>query len=553
LGDNRVSFIHVGSSCMASESRSKALWRYGWEPPIDTRVLQSLPLGVAFFVAYVLLDRVSFIHPLQALNVTPWNPQPALAVALMVLYGRTWIPWVFVTVLAAEFLVRPLGVALGHAALFSAILACGYGAIAWLLRGPFAIAVDLTSRKDVLHLAAAVVAGAGITGLVYVTALGASGFVPSGEYLQVLFCFWVGDSIGMLVTLPLLLLLADSGRRSELAALFKRREVLVQIAVTAVLLGLVLAMDELERFKFFYLLFLPLVWIAARHGLVAAIGAVAVIQAGIIVAVVVQNNETMTILELQILLAALVLTGLLLGVTVDEWRFASNRLARTQQLALASEMATALAHELNQPLTALSTYADAIRLLAAKEGSASSALVDAAERIQRVATRSVDIVGRLRGVGGGCRRSAERMSVEEPLGAALAETGERATRLGVTIEVKQTAQLPPLTLDRDRMALVFQNLLGNALDAIEDCADCQRSIAIVLALEPGRYLGVTISDSGPGVRPQLAEKIFQPFYSGKAHGMGLGLAVSRSIVESHGGRLWAQPGSRGVFRIRLPL
>jgi C4-dicarboxylate-specific signal transduction histidine kinase len=228
-------------------------------------------------------------------------------------------------------------------------------------------------------------------------------------------------------------------------------------------------------------------------------------------------------------------------------------LARTQQLALASEMATALAHELNQPLTALSTYADAIRLLAAKEGSASSALVDAAERIQRVATRSVDIVGRLRGVGGGCRRSAERMSVEEPLGAALAETGERATRLGVTIEVKQTAQLPPLTLDRDRMALVFQNLLGNALDAIEDCADCQRSIAIVLALEPGRYLGVTISDSGPGVQPQLAEKIFQPFYSGKAHGMGLGLAVSRSIVESHGGRLWAQPGSRGVFRIRLPL
>ena len=100
--------------------------------------LQPVLLALGFFVAYVLLDRVSFIHPLQEFNITPWNPQPALAIALIARFGYRWVAWVFVTVLSAEFVVRGLHVPFGEAMVLSAILTAGYTGIVWLLQGPLA-------------------------------------------------------------------------------------------------------------------------------------------------------------------------------------------------------------------------------------------------------------------------------------------------------------------------------------------------------------------------------------------------------------------------------
>jgi signal transduction histidine kinase len=519
----------------------------------NPEVLPSFLLAAAFAVGFVALDRISFIHTLQALNITPWNPQPALAIALIALRGYRWIAPVFVAVLAAEIVVRGLPVSLGYAMLLSAILACGYATVAWLLRGPLAVTFDLRRRKDLLNLAAGVVAGAGVTGLVFVGALCLGAVIPWSYYVDAVFRFWLGDTIGVLVTLPLLLLLADFSRRRELAALLRSREALLQLGLVATLLIVVFAMGEEEQFKFFYLLFLPLIWIAARHGLAAAVGAVALIQVGIIVCVIVNDNETVTVIETQILLLALAVTGFLLGVTVDEWRFASERLARARQLTVASEMATALAHELNQPLTALSTYADAIRLLVGARQGEAAPLIDAAERIQRVAARSADIVARLRSLGSTCPGRLERISLEEPLQAGIAAVAERTQRLGAVVNVSRPDVTPPVLIDRDRIAFVFQNLLANSLDAIEQSRNAERTIAITLRREGTTQIAVTVRDSGAGVRPDMTERIFEPFYSGKAKGMGLGLALSRSIVESHGGRLWPEPAGHGVFQLRLPL
>lgn len=240
-------------------------------------------------------------------------------------------------------------------------------------------------------------------------------------------------------------------------------------------------------------------------------------------------------------------------MTVDEWRFASERLARVRQLTVASEMATALAHELNQPLTAMSTYADAIRLLVGERRGEAAPLIEAAERIQRTAARSADIVARLRALGSTCPGRLERISLQEPLQAGIAAVAERTQRLGAVIHVSRPDRLPPVLIDRDRIAFVFQNLLANSLDAIERCAGAERSIAIALRLEGATQIAVTVRDSGAGVRPEMTEKIFEPFYSGKVKGMGLGLALSRSIVESHGGRLWPEPAGHGIFQVRLPL
>jgi C4-dicarboxylate-specific signal transduction histidine kinase len=326
-----------------------------------------------------------------------------------------------------------------------------------------------------------------------------------------------------------------------------------QVAVVITLLIAVFAMEESQQFKFFYLLFLPLIWIAACHGLAGAIPAVALIQVGVIVSVLINGNAAVAVIEMQVLLLALALTGLLLGATVDEWRAASERLARAQQLTAASEMATALAHELNQPLTALSTYADAIRLLAASGRCKDDALIDAADRIQRVATRSVDIVARLRSVGNTCASKIERICVDEPLHIALARVQEQVARLNTSVTVVTRNDMPAFPIDRDRMAIVLQNLLTNALDAVEELPQAQRRVDISLGRDGTGHVLITVRDSGCGVSAELAEKVFEPFYSGKAKGMGLGLAISRSIVESHGGRLWLEPAAHGIFHVRLPV
>lgn len=520
--------------------------------PNDTPI-GPLPLAAGFLFAYLLLDQVSFIHPLQEFNITPWNPQPALAIALIALYGKGWIAWVFVTVFTAEFVVRGLSVPIQAALPLTAILTCGYAGVAWLLRAPFEIALDLASRKDVLRLAIAVVLGAGVTGFVYVSALSTGGYIGWEEYTDALFRFWVGDSIGILVTLPLLLLLADRDRRRELWALARKGEARLQIALVVTTLLLVFATGENEQFKYFYLLFLPLIWIAARHGLVGAIVAVAVIQAGIIVAVVVEDHQTLTVIELQTLLLSLVLTGLFLGVTVDEWRFASERLARARHLTVAGEMATALAHELNQPLTALSTYADAIRLIARSDKAEQAPLADTAERIRRVATRCADIVERFRSLGSACTHPAERVALPVLLQAAIDGLNEQVLRVGAEIELDVADDLPPLALDRGRITIVFQNLLANALDELQACPAEARHIRIHARRDGRAHVSISVRDSGPGIRPELLDRIFEPFYSGKAQGMGLGLAISRSIIESHGGKLRAEPGPHGIFQIRLPL
>jgi len=512
-----------------------------------------LCLAFVFSGAFLLLDQISFIYPLRELNITPWDPQPALAVALLYLMGRRWIPWTFLTVLASELMVREIQVPVVDVFVLPAILTGGYAFIAGLLRGPFEMSADLASRKDVLNMITALALGAGATGLFYVTALSASELLAWGQFPEALFRFWLGDSIGMLVTLPVLLLLAEPGRRQEAIGLIRNRAAIVPFGLVIAALFIVFAREEAEQVKYFYLLFLPIIWIAARHGLTGAIGAVALIQAGIIISVVGSDHETIAVVELQTLLLSLVLTGLFLGVAVDEWRFASMRLARAQQLTAVGEMATALAHELNQPLTALSTYADAIRLLARSSSAGSERLIETSDSIRRVATRCADIVARFRALAPSPAPQMQKVLVEAPLRDAIEALQERAERIGAAIDVRIAPGLPELELDRERISLAFRNVIANALDAARERTDVLPKVAIEVSRESRNHIRVTIRDSGRGVALAMIEKVFQPFYSGKAQGMGLGLAVSRSIVESHGGRLWAEPGGSGIFHMRLPV
>lgn len=518
---------------------------------LQSRPLPSLRLAILFAAAYFLLDRISFIYPLHELNITPWDPQPALAVALLYLKGWRWLGWVYATVLVSEFVWHDVPVRLLPAILLTAVLTAGYALVAALMRGPLEVTPQLANRQDIVHLVACVVLGSGVTGLFYVTLLCAGHLLMWSSFPEALFRFWLGDTIGLLVTLPLLIFLVDPSLRRNLLALLANRSAVLLCMLVVAVLAFVFLRDESQQYKLFYLLFLPIVLIAARHGLAGAVVAVAMVQAGIIVAVLSSDHEIIEVLELQTLLLCVVLTGLVLGVAVDEWRDASQRLARSRQLTAVGEMATALAHELNQPLTALSTYSDAIRLLAGAAPTEQRTIVDTAERIRRVATRCAEIVARFRALAPTRPTHTERSALDATLRASVEASNERIERTGARVHVDIATDVPPLPIDRERMAFVFQNLLANAIEA--SASSASRHIDIAVRRDGRKHVRVTIRDTGPGITDEMIERIFEPFFTDKAEGMGLGLAISRSIVESHGGRLWAEPAAHGVLHVRLPL
>ncbi len=511
-------------------------------------------LVVALFVAgYVLLDAVSYIHPVQRFGITPWNPQPALAIALLMALGARSLPAVFVAALAAERVVRGELLSLPASIAAAAALTAGYAAIAYLLAGPLRVSRRLDSRRDVLRLAGTVAAGALATGILYVGALLASGTGPVDAPVVAVVGFWIGDAIGILVTLPLLLMLQDRVRRAEIRGLLSRGELAVQCAAIVAIAAVAFVGAGAEPFKYFYLLFLPLVWVAARSGMAGVAVAAIVTQGAAIVAVALVGARALTTFELQALLMALTFTGFFLGVTVDERRRAADDLKRTLGLAVAGEMSAAIAHELNQPLLAVANYAKAARLIASAKDVDRALLDGTLDKLVAESKRAADVVRRLRDlfrVGGTSRADVDPWL---PVSRAIAAMGERAARAGVALEARAGASLPSLRLDAVQIELVVANLVHNAIDAAA-LAQAKRpgAVAVEAARAPDGGVVVSVVDSGEGIAEADAERIFEPLASTKPQGMGMGLTIARAIVEAHGGAMWAEPASRGIVRFSLP-
>lgn len=498
-------------------------------------------LGAAYLLLFVLLDWAGYIQPLPGLNVTPWNPQPALAVALL-LARRGALPWVWAGLLLAELWVR--GVPADPAAFAAAAgaLALVDAAMARLL--VVSGARRIGNPREVATFALIVVAGGLVAGLAYVLTFLAAGLVPASGWIAAVARYWVGDSVGLLVTLPpLLMLLLPRGLAALRAAAAAPAFWGAAVLIVALIAG-VFARDAQSRF--FYLLLLPVVWASARLGLGGAVLAAVLTQVGLIAAVLAVPHPDLTVFELQLLMAAITGTGLLLGVAVDERERATRALRGSLRLAAAGQMAAALAHELSQPLTALSGHAQALRLLAQRpEGQAR--LVEVSGRVVDDAHRAADVVKRLRDFFRSGTTQLAPVAPQALLEEAAASHARRAEALRAELQVG-SASLPPLWLDAVQFSLVLRNLLTNALDAAGEGG----RVSARWRVDAGE-LRLEVDDSGPGIDATRMDSLFDPGPSDKPGGMGVGLSISRAIVEAHGGRLWAEPGPGGRLRLALPL
>lgn len=228
-----------------------------------------------------------------------------------------------------------------------------------------------------------------------------------------------------------------------------------------------------------------------------------------------------------------------------------SELMHSSRLSVMGQMASTMAHELNQPLTAVVNYLEAARGLL-QDLPETERIDDLIQRAGIQAERAGDVIRRLRQFvsKGETERRSESLNklVEEAL--ALALVGTRRLRVRVTLELDPA--LPPVIVDAVQLQQVLLNLVRNAVEAMEQVD--RRELAIGTRAADG-CVEVSVTDSGPGLAAEVADRLFQPFVTTKPTGMGLGLSICREIVESHHGLLTFTPRADGgsVFRVSLPV
>jgi PAS domain S-box-containing protein len=232
---------------------------------------------------------------------------------------------------------------------------------------------------------------------------------------------------------------------------------------------------------------------------------------------------------------------------------ARSELASMARITSIGVLTAAIAHEVNQPLSGIITNASTcLRMLSADPPKIDGAL-ETVRRTIRDGNRASDVITRLRTLYNKKEPSPESMDLNEATREVTALSLSEIQRTGVTLRYELADDLPPLVADRIQLQQVILNLLRNALDAMSTIDDRPRDLLIRTERDLENQVRLSVKDSGMGLTPQAAEKIFEAFYTTKTDGMGIGLSISRSIIEAHQGRLWASanegPGSTFSFAI----
>lgn len=645
-------------------------------------------LSIGFIALYLALDRLTFIGALHGIGITPWSPTAGLAMVLLISKGLRFAPLIMAGELLSGATLPTVSSPTTPIFFGSAVVTAGYaGAAALLQYGGFR--ADLHRSSDIVLLLIATIIGSGLVASGFVFSYTVAGVIPWGDFVDAAFHFWIGDAIGIVVLVPPLLLLhvrikqqappvqgSDSFHLTETVA----QGASVVLALAAVFSG----MGGDHPLGLFYLLFPPLIWITARHGLPAASWTLLAIQIGLIAGLEIQGHRELTFRAFQLFMIALATTGLMLGAVVSErrrlmlalvdseglrkailntvpdgvlmldqqgriqsinlsvqtlfsrrsdrlighevselidspdllsrlklavrspasaahnwqldaWRgdgttfpieLSAGRfdllgtehyavvirdisfrreaeardrrhqaeLAHVSRVSLAGEMAAGLAHELSQPLTAILAYARGCLRLLGGPMPEPGLLHEGIEEVVQQAERAGDVLGRLREFvrGGEFRRSLTE--IKPVINAAVSLLYSEAMQQDIEIKATIDPGLPVVLADPIQIEQVLLNLLRNAMDAMQAADTDQRSI-IVEARRGGKHaIEISVADSGPGIAAEVTETLFEPFVTTKPLGMGMGLSISRAIIESHGGslRMLHSTDAGATFIVSLP-
>jgi C4-dicarboxylate-specific signal transduction histidine kinase len=273
-------------------------------------------------------------------------------------------------------------------------------------------------------------------------------------------------------------------------------------------------------------------------------------------------HETATFLRFAVFVIATLLITALMEVKrrVEEsrtraqeaLRLAQSDLARVNRVSTMGELTASLAHEVNQPIAAAVTDANTCLRWLTRDHPDVEEAREAASRVVKDATRAAEIISRVRLTFTKSTPQRELVDVNEVIKEMIVLLRNEASRYSISVRT-ELSDIPQIMGDRVQLQQVMMNLMLNAIDAMKN-VEGTRELVIKSQRVEDEQLVLAVSDTGVGLPPQQADQIFNAFFTTKSHGTGMGLRISRSIVESHGGRLWAADNSpRGAsFYLTLP-
>jgi C4-dicarboxylate-specific signal transduction histidine kinase len=240
--------------------------------------------------------------------------------------------------------------------------------------------------------------------------------------------------------------------------------------------------------------------------------------------------------------------------TAEALQTTRNELARVGRIVTIGELTASIAHEVNQPLAAVVANADACVAWLGLENPNLSEARTAAERATQGATRASEVIAHIRSLIGNAASERTPVALNRVIEETVALVSEQASRNAVTIAKELDPHLPVVMADRIQLQQVVLNLMVNAIEALSSVTRRPRQLTVRSEKQDNGLVRISVRDNGIGITSETMSRLFEPFFTTRDHGMGMGLAISRSIAESHGGHLWADSmGNEGaVFQFTLP-
>lgn len=328
----------------------------------------------------------------------------------------------------------------------------------------------------------------------------------------------------------------------------------------AVAMAAIFAADTATRYEVAAAVFYALVIMAAagavgRRGLIALAGT-CILLTVVSLAFTPHGNLRSGLINMGISIAAIAMTTYLI-LKMEAARTAAHdaqaRLMRIARVKSLEGLTTSIAHEVNQPLAAIVTSGNACQRWLAQDPPNLDKARQALERILGDAGRASSIIARVRSLTRGEPPHRTRFEFNQAIAEVIVQSRAEMERNGIVLETELHAGLPPALADRVQIQQVVGNLVLNAIEAMATVPVRARLLRI--ASEPGdKAIMLCVSDSGPGLPAGVREHLFEAFWTTKPEGIGVGLSISRAIVEANGGQLWAEPAPAGgaSFRFTVP-
>ena len=512
--------------------------------------------GAAFVAIYFALNLLTQWHEFDRLGITLWSPDDGLSLALL-LENVAFAPFVFLAAVLVDLLIAGIHRSISMTMAAEFCLTMAYVSIALVLKNALKFDIRQFRLPDVVAFLLLIPAGVALSASIYCGVLYLGGELsPDKVFVAMVHC-WIGSALGIVTVIPAataVFTYASRPWRWSGTTLFT-----IFIFALGIGLGFAALVGVGDKLYYlFNLLFLPVIWVAMREGYAGVALALVTIQLTLAALTAFFGYSTTDFAILQLLMLVLSITGLLLGAVTTERKDAALRLreqtrelARMVSNARAGAMGMALAHEVSQPLSTVATYLHAARRLL-QASVASAPVMDALVKAEAEAHRAREVLERIRDFvsnGNLNLTSVDVPVLAEKIGALCRE--EAAGR-GVLVEFENMGLVPLVEADGVQIEQVLINLVANAIDAAAERPDARGRVIVRVAAKSDAVI-LRVEDNGCGVAPELADNIFDAYQTTKPRGMGLGLHLSRRIIQRHAGRLWWEPVTTGGARFVVEL